>query len=188
MKQSLRAKRMDKHHRRLGSGSKLNLVSLMDIFTILVFFLLVNSSDVEVLQTNDAIKLPESVAEQKPDNTLVIMASATDLLVNSQAVARVSDLLARPESEISELAQELQYQAKRAGPMNEAQQEKGRAVTIMGDAAIPYELLKKIMTTCATNEYRDISFAVSQVPAKNPEISVPDGTAPGPVTDLTGEG
>lgn len=61
MKQSLRAKRMAKHHRRLNQAPKMNLVSLMDIFTILVFFLLVNSSDVEVLQTDKSIKDRKSV-------------------------------------------------------------------------------------------------------------------------------
>ena len=32
----------------------------------------------------------------------------------------------------------------------------------MGDQTIPYELLKKIMATCAAADYRDISLAVSQ--------------------------
>ena len=49
MVRSGRAKRMEKHHKRNKSTAALNLVSLMDIFTILVFFLLVNSSDVETL-------------------------------------------------------------------------------------------------------------------------------------------
>ena len=40
----------------------INLVSMMDIFTILVFFLLVNSSDVEVLPNAKEIVLPTSTA------------------------------------------------------------------------------------------------------------------------------
>ena len=175
MKQSLRAKRMAKHHRRLGGGSKLNLVSLMDIFTILVFFLLVNSDDVEVLQNNDTIDLPESTSEQKPDATLLILANGDDLLVNTQAIAKVPDLLNRDESEIEELAKELNYRAKKAGPLTELEQEKGRAVTIMGDSSIPYELLKKIMTTCAANDYRDMSFAVAKVAGPEGEL---DGDLP----------
>ncbi|MCH8101169.1 MAG: biopolymer transporter ExbD, partial [Proteobacteria bacterium] len=43
MVKSGRAKRMEKHHKRNKAMGTLNLVSLMDIFTILVFFLLVNS-------------------------------------------------------------------------------------------------------------------------------------------------
>jgi len=162
MKESLRAKRMAKHHRRLGSSPKLNLVSLMDIFTILVFFLLFNSSDVEVLSSDKNFRLPESVSVQKPDTTLLIKVNNTDLLVGNRAIAKVPDILARDSDTIAELAQELLYQANRR-PMNALEQEKGRAVTIMGDQAVPYQLLKRIMQTAAANEYRDISLSVAQV-------------------------
>ncbi|HYQ72258.1 MAG TPA: biopolymer transporter ExbD, partial [Gammaproteobacteria bacterium] len=62
---SRRAKRMARNHKRTARGAGINLVSLMDIFTILVFFLLVNSSDGEVLPTHKAVNLPESIAEEK---------------------------------------------------------------------------------------------------------------------------
>ena len=65
MKMSRRAKRMDRHHVRNSRHPRFNMISLMDIFTILVFFLLVNSAEVQVTSTK-AIKLPESVAEEKP--------------------------------------------------------------------------------------------------------------------------
>ena len=61
MVKSARAKRMEKHHKRHGKNVGLNLVSLMDIFTILVFFLLVNSSDVETLPNAKDLQLPESI-------------------------------------------------------------------------------------------------------------------------------
>ncbi|MEO0442132.1 MAG: biopolymer transporter ExbD [Pseudomonadota bacterium] len=162
MKKSLRAKRMAKHHRRMGTVTKLNLVSLMDIFTILVFFLLINSSDVEILTAEKDIKLPESIASQKPDTTLLIKVSNEDILVGARTIAKVSDVLANPSATIAVLEQELNYQASRR-PLNEQEKQKGRAVTIMGDKSVPYELLKKIMTTCATTDFRDISLAVSQV-------------------------
>ncbi len=162
MKKSLRARRMEKHHRRMKTQTKLNLVSLMDIFTILVFFLLVNSSDVEILQTDKTITLPESVASQKPDNTLVIKVNADDIVVGSVSVARVRDILAVDNDTIAELVKELTYRASRK-PLTALEEEKGRAVTIMGDKNVPYELLKRIMTTCAANEYRNISLAVSQI-------------------------
>ena len=60
MAKSARAKRMAKHHRRNKGKGTLNLVSLMDIFTILVFFLLVNSSDVQTLPNAKDLQLPES--------------------------------------------------------------------------------------------------------------------------------
>lgn len=66
MKMSFRAKRLERQNQRLAQASKLNLVALMDIFTILVFFLMVNQSEVKVLQSNKDISLPRSVSEQLP--------------------------------------------------------------------------------------------------------------------------
>lgn len=162
MKQSLRAKRMAKHHRRLNQAPKLNLVSLMDIFTILVFFLLVNSGDVEVLQTDKSIKLPASFSEQIPENNLVVLVSATDVVVGGRAVGTVSELVASSGDLFAPLQQELKYQAERSGPLAEKDKITGRPVTIMADQKVPYELLKKIMATCAAAEYRDISLAVTK--------------------------
>ncbi|TQV82730.1 biopolymer transporter ExbD [Exilibacterium tricleocarpae] len=159
---------MARHHKRLKQTSKLNLVSLMDIFTILVFFLLVNSSDVEVLQSNKSIKLPESVAEKKPDATLVVMLNQTDIVVAGRSLVPVATVLGREENDIKELTEELEYQASRR-PLTESEKKKGRAVTIMGDESIPYALLKRIMTTCAAADYRDISLAVTRVAPGTPD-------------------
>lgn len=162
MKQSLRAKRMAKHHRRLNQVPSLNLVSLMDIFTILVFFLLVNSGDVEVLQTDKSIKLPSSFSEQVPENNLVVLVSATDVIVGGRSVGSVADLAAAEGNNFPPLEQELKYLATKAGPLKEADQLAGRPVTIMADQKVPYQILKKVMATCAAAEYRNISLAVTK--------------------------
>lgn len=164
MKTSVRSRRMARHQQRLRGVSKLNLVSLMDIFTILVFFLLINSSDVEVLQTDKHIKLPDSTAEQKPAQTLVIKINDADLIVGNRPVAKVEAILGSADNEIGELREELVYQIKRRPELTEMEKQQGRAVTIMGDQAVPYQLLKKIMYTCAANEFRHISLAVNQLP------------------------
>ncbi|PCK08177.1 MAG: RNA polymerase subunit sigma-70 [Alteromonadaceae bacterium] len=170
---------MARQHKRQNGQGKLNLVSLMDIFTILVFFLLVNSSDVEVLQNNKDIKLPESIAEKKPENNLVVMVSKSDILVGGRKVASVASALAGAESEIAGLKTELEYQASRKPYRSPEEEEKGRDVTIMGDQGIPYKLLKKIMTTCAKSDFRNISLAVSQVPNDGAEVTVGGGDAAG---------
>lgn len=162
MKQSIRAKRMAKHHRRLSQVSKLNLVSLMDIFTILVFFLLVNSGDVEVLQADKSIKLPASFSEEIPENNLVVLISAEDVVVAGQPVGKVADLVASKTDKFEPLTKELKYLAEKAGPLKEEDRLTGRPVTILADQKIPYELLKKVMATCAGAEYRDISLAVTK--------------------------
>lgn len=162
MKQSLRAKRMAKRNKRLLQAPKLNLVSLMDIFTILVFFLLVNSGDVEVLQTDKSITLPMSVSEQKPDNNLIVLISNEDLLVGGQRIAAIKDLVASQDQTFAPLTKELKYQAQKAGPLSPEKELTGRPVTIMADEKVPYSTLKKVMSTCAMAEYRDIALAVTQ--------------------------
>jgi biopolymer transport protein ExbD len=158
---------MARLHRRHKAFAKLNLVSLMDIFTILVFFLLVNSSDVEVLQNNKAIKLPESVAEKKPDNNLVVMVSAEDIIISGRSISTVKDVLAIDSEEIPALKKELEFLASRKPYANDTEAKKGRDVTIMGDNTIPYTLLKRIMVTCAQSDYRNISLAVSKLDKSN---------------------
>ena len=62
MKQSRRARRMERHHKRHKGTPSFNLVSLMDIFTILVFFLLVNSGEGEVLPSTKNVDLVDGIA------------------------------------------------------------------------------------------------------------------------------
>jgi biopolymer transport protein ExbD len=138
------------------------LVSLMDIFTILVFFLLVNSGDVEVLQTDKSIKLPTSISEQVPENNLLVVVSATDVMVGGRSVGKVTELMSSTEDKFAPLETELKYLAQKAGPLKVEDQAAGRPVTIMADQKLPYATLKRIMATCAAAEYRNISLAVAQ--------------------------
>lgn len=162
MKKSLHAKRMERSHRRHNGATKLNLTSLMDIFTILVFFLMVNSSDVQVLESKKAIKLPDSTAQKKPRETLVVMVSGQDILVQGRKVSSIADANQVKTEVIKPLLDELKYQANRSPKLTEEQKKFGRAVTIMGDHKTPYKLLKKIMNTCAEADYRNMSLAVSK--------------------------
>ncbi len=162
MHKSRRAKRMDTRHKRHKAAGSLNLVSLMDIFTILVFFLLVNSSEVEVLPNAKDIQLPESIAEKKAKETVVILISEEHIIVQGKPVVRVADVLALRGNDIPELRQALLSQNDRV-LRKEAQDDiAGREVTIMADKDIPYRLLKKVMATCTDSEYGQISLAVLQ--------------------------
>jgi biopolymer transport protein ExbD len=151
----------------------LNLVSLMDIFTILVFFLMVNSSEVEVLETSTKIKLPDSVSEQLPQDRLVISVSRDDIVLQGRPVAEVAPLLNSKEPLIAGLKQELDYRAARKGQMPEH----GFDITIMGDREIPYWLLKKIMMTCQAADFARISLAVNQLEVAADKPAGADGAA-----------
>jgi len=161
MKMSRRARRMQTHHKRKKGAIAFNMVSLMDIFTILVFFLLVSSSDVEELQNNKSIRLPESTAEKKPKETLVILVNNDDIVIKGRKVATVNDVINTDNTIIPLLKQELDYQASRFTPSEPGEKFAGE-VTIMGDRKIPYQLLKKIMVTCSKSNYTKLSLAVNQ--------------------------
>ncbi|MDX1538314.1 biopolymer transporter ExbD [Arsukibacterium sp.] len=165
MKQSSRAKRMLKQNQRLAQSSKLNLVALMDIFTILVFFLMVNQSDVVVLPSNKEMSLPQSVSEQLPREQVLLTVTANGVLVQGKPVWR-GDWQQPPEQWQEPLAtavqQELSYLAGRAAPLTAEQQPLGRPLTILADAATPYAVLRRLMAISAATEYRDVSLAVEQ--------------------------
>jgi biopolymer transport protein TolR len=162
MVMSQRAKRMDRRHNRAKNTVGLNLVSLMDIFTILVFFLLVNSSDVEVLPNAKDIQLPQSIAEEKAKETVVIMISDEHIIVQGEPVAKVVDVMKSKSNDIPGLRQALMSQNDRVLRKESQDEIEGREVTIMGDKDIPYRLLKKVMATCTASDYGQISLAVLQ--------------------------
>jgi len=158
---SRRAKRMERQHKRSGRTAGINLVSLMDIFTILVFFLLVNSSDGEVLPTHKSVKLPESVSEEIPRQTLVIMITASDIMIHGKVIASIDAILADEDTATDLLRTSLQPERP---VVTTDGTEVRREATIMGDKEIPYKIIKKVMARCTEAGFARISLAVLQKP------------------------
>jgi len=158
-KLSSRSKRMD-HFKGLHSRSGLNLVSLMDIFTILVFFLLVSSGAQQLPNSKD-ITLPTSVAKKVPKETIILAITKSDVLVQGKKIATISSLLKSDEAVISSLKEELQFQASKR-QLKGIEKRAGRAITIMGDENVPYQLLRKILASCRQANYTTIAFAAFQ--------------------------
>ena len=156
---SYHTKRRRARQEKKGKVAALNLVSLMDIFTILVFFLMVNSSEVEVLQTSSKIKLPDSTSEKQPKNQLMISVDGENLIVQGRSVASVAQIEGQSELLIDGLKTELEYQASRRGEVPEG----GFEVTVIGDKELPYWLLKRILMTCQTADFAQVSLAVNKV-------------------------
>lgn len=143
---------------RRDKGASLNMVSLMDIFTILVFFLLVTSSESEALPPVKAIHLPTSTTEKQPKKTLVVMVSEKDIKINGHFIINVNAATNNNKTIIPELALVLIKHAKKQP--KQPKKKKRYNITIMGDKEIPYKLLKKIMLTCAGTKFANISLAV----------------------------
>ena len=84
--------RIKKHRQRAHHGSHMALVPFIDMLTMLVVFLLLHSSDVEILPNTKNITIPQSIADLKPRETVVIMVTKDDILVNGRSVAKIADL------------------------------------------------------------------------------------------------
>ena len=162
MRLSNRAKRMIIHQERNRAGASINLIPMIDILSVLVSFLLVYSTEVEVLQPTKALEIPESVAEQKPRETVVVMITRDELLVQGEPVARVADIAASSATIIAPLRAALQRPALGLPRNPDATTIATREITIMGDKVIPYQVVKKVMATCTEANYGKVSLAVLQ--------------------------
>jgi biopolymer transport protein TolR len=166
-----RIKRHRKRQHAAHGANHMTLVPFIDMLMILVVFLIVHNSDVEVLPNTKSISIPESIADKKPRPTVVVMITKDDLLVDGRLVAKVADVIAATDPVIQSLKQALQAQADTVLQDAAKQEIKDREVTILGDRATPYSVLRKVMATCTDAEYGKVSLAVVESELKE--------TAPG---------
>ena len=159
MSVSNRARRMAQHHLRHRADAELNLVPFIDILTVMVAFLLVYATQVEVIHNAKAIPLPESIARQQPHPTVVVTVTKSDIYVQGELVATVPQVLAQSGNDIAALRAALDSrQAVGATAADTAPAQ--RELTIMADKTLPYAVLKKVMSTCTGADYSHIALAV----------------------------
>jgi biopolymer transport protein ExbD len=148
--------------------TKMNLTSLMDVFTILVFFLLVNSGSVEVVEAPKDVKLPESVVESKPRETVVISISAEEVLVQGKLVAYTEDILNGKEDVVAPINARLAELKESVIGINTKTVAGSQEVTILADRSVPFSVVKTVMSTCTAEGYENVSLAVIQ---KNTQVA-----------------
>lgn len=159
MRHSRRIKRMGRNRLKF---KKMDLTSLMDVFTILVFFLLVNSGSVEVLDTPKEVSLPESRVESKPRETVVIFISPTEVLVQGQLVAMVDDIIENKASVLDPIAARLAELKESVIGTSTRIVSTSQEVTILADKSVPFIVIKTIMSTCTGEGFENVSLAVTQ--------------------------
>lgn len=161
MSMSNRARRMAQHHLRHRADAELNLIPLIDILSVMVAFLLVYSTEVEVIQNSKGIQIPQSIAETAPHESVVVMITLDDLFVQGEHIATVAQVRASPGTIVAPLRDALKRPLLVGRDISERDLGK-REITIMADKALPYEVLKKVMATCTDADYGRISLAVIQ--------------------------
>jgi biopolymer transport protein ExbD len=156
-----RARRMLTHHMRNKAEAELNLIPMIDILSVLVAFLLVYSTEVEVVQNSKAIQVPESIVQAKPRETVVVMLTRDELFVQGERITSIAEVQASPDTIIAPLRDALKRPMLVGRRMSERELAE-REITILGDKSLPYEVLKKVMATCTDADYGKISLATVQ--------------------------
>jgi len=159
MRNSRRLKRMSRNR---GKISKMNLTSLMDVFTILVFFLLVNSGSVEILDAPKEVQLPESQVETKPRETVIIFVSPEEILVQGVPAGLVEDILAGDQVPLDNVRNRLAQLSENVIGINTKTVAATKEVTILADKSVPFTVVRQIMSTCTSAGYENVSLAVVQ--------------------------
>lgn len=155
-----RARKIVRELRKEAREGELNVVSLIDIFAILVFYLLVNALVVEILPSPKALKLPESIAKEDPKQTVLILITPEDIIVDTVKVMSTADAAAAATTVLPDLKYKLNEETLMQVDGASAGQLTRGDVNIMADKSIPFHVLKKVMATCSDTRFAKISLAV----------------------------
>jgi len=161
------------HKRRERVDAQLNLIPLIDILSVMVAFLLVYSTDVEVLQNPRGVSIPESHTDARPKQSVVVMITKEALFVQGETVASIAEVNDPRTKLIEPLRRVLQRPMAGLDAMERDAALNSQEVTVMADKDLPYEVLRKVLATCTAASYGKIALAVMQ---KEQPVSVIKGT------------
>lgn len=156
--------------RRLPSTFKIQITSMVDMFVILLVFLLKSYSTSPVnIPPNDKLTLPVSTSVKDPVDVLKVVVSKDGIFVDEKQVIKfekgevaVADLDANDTNFIRGLYTELDHQAEKSrsiAQVNETLEFDGK-VLMQADRGLPYSLLRKVMYTSMLAGYSDVKIAV----------------------------
>jgi biopolymer transport protein ExbD len=126
---------------------------MLDVLSVLVFFLLFHSFNGDLPEQR--IKLPTSVVETKPRETVVISITTDAVLVQGEAVINTSELLDDKIGTVREVTERLRELAPNISG-------ESKEITLLADKSISFNVIKKIMTCCTASGFGRISLAVTQ--------------------------
>lgn len=147
------------------SSFTLKLTPMIDMFTILLVFLLKSfSMEGEIMSVAKDLQLPQSTAQTPPKASPILVVTSEWIILDGKPVEKVASVLEQNRNIINNLGQELGYLrrfSERLGQLDAKMGFKGD-ITIQGDKEIPFELLKKIMFTCGQQGYNNMLLAVNR--------------------------
>lgn len=153
-----RQKRQDR------GGVRLQLTSMMDMFTILLVFLLkVFSTSGQMINPSQDLTLPTSKVQHPPEVGLDVTVSNDWVLVNGKPVERTSEIQQNDGYILPKLQAALQQYAREGRRLEEQYGTKfSGKVTIQGDKHLPYSTLIKVLATCGQTDFPNMRLVVYQ--------------------------
>lgn len=143
--------------------ASLMLTSLIDMFTIILLFLLQSySMQGDVYNIDPKLKLPVSMAREAPNMRLIVQVTTDDLIVDGKKVASLAGLAEGKDLVIGPVLEALNRNTgkvefiERSNPSFKFRGE----VMVQADRRTPFKVLEKIMYTCGQAGYGNISLAV----------------------------
>jgi len=158
MSMSQRARRMAQHRLRRCAEVELNLIPLIDIMSVMVAFLLVYSADVEVVQNSKGVDVPQSFAQERPSQSVVVMVTRDQLFVQGELITSIA-AIGSADAPMIEPLRAVLMRPMLAGE-RAADDLASREITVIADKSLPYEVVKRVMSTCTNEGYGRISLAV----------------------------
>ena len=155
MRETRRLRRMERNNK--NHYVSLNLIPMLDVLSVLVFFLLFHSFNGDMPEQR--LSLPQSIVETKPRGTVAISVTSEAVLIQGEPVAKTTDLFDDAVGTVPQITERLK---EVEGSYTTAAEDETREITLLADKTIPFKVLKKIMTTCTASGYGKISLAVIQ--------------------------
>lgn len=166
----MRRRGLKKYMDSRGQAFKIQITSMVDMFVILLVFLLKSFSTSPVQITpNQDLTLPESTVSADPQDVLKLVVSKNGIFVEDKKVVELQSGELLPEDSdktdsqfIRKLFEELDVQAKKTrniASVNETVEFDGK-ILMQADRDLPYAMLQKVLYTSMLAGYADMKLAV----------------------------
>ena len=161
MKSSHKIRRIERQYNQAGRTVPINIVSMIDIFAILVFYLLVSIAAVEMRPNPENLQLPKSTSSDRPREATQLLVTRKDILVDNVFVISTADAIAANSETLPALSAQFEQKVALLPDAASGVPTRGE-INILADKDIPYSLLKKVMTTSGKARFARTSLAVTQ--------------------------
>ena len=162
-------------HTKKSGFADLLVTPLVDMFVIIVLFLIANfSATGEVLMMSKDISLPEAKNVQDIQSAPVVTVSKTEVLLSGALIGRVEDFTREEYLNIPLLEEKLRDEKKKFEDLHSAANDSGAFkgdVNIQADKGVEFRIIKRVMFSCASAGFGNINFATLNVggaPAETP--------------------